>query len=122
MRSIIGVPLAILMIFSSTWAEVLMSKRVKVSELKLIGGEPLDAQVVTHFGPGNIRFLEGMDVVVDREGEVQGVCLVYRLGDDFLRRACLNGVKGWLIREPRRGSLMKEVTLRVVTVEDALIP
>lgn len=107
---------------SSGWAEVLVSKRVKVSEVKVYGVEPSDAQVVTSFGPGNIKSLEGMDVVVDQEGRILGVCLVYRLADGFLRRAFLEGAKGWLLKEPKEGSLQKEVTLRVVTVEELLSP
>ncbi len=74
--------------------------------------------VVTNFGPGNINFLERVDVVVDREGRIQGFRLVYTPPDGFRRQVFLAGNRSLIIQEARPGSLKKKILFRVITTEE----
>ncbi len=121
LRKALFVFLALLLSAVPVCAEVLSSQRVQVCEVRIYLSQPeLYPQVVTHFGPGNMRFLERLDMVVNKQGEIIGICLLYRLGDGFWRTTFLRKVRGWMIRYPRDGSLSKEVTIRVVTLEETV--
>ncbi|WP_297058335.1 hypothetical protein [Thermosulfurimonas sp.] len=74
--------------------------------------------VITNFGPGNINFLERVDVVVDKEGRVQGIQLVYTPPDGFKRHVFLAGRRTLIVQEARPGSLKKRVLFRVITTEE----
>ena len=74
--------------------------------------------VITNFGPGNINFLERVDVVVDKEGRVQGLQLVYTPPDGFKRYVFLAGKRSLVVQEARPGSLKKRVLFRVITTEE----
>ncbi|MBX6423533.1 hypothetical protein [Thermosulfurimonas sp. F29] len=74
--------------------------------------------VITSFGPGNINFLERVDVVVDREGRLQGIQLVYTPPDGFRRHVFLAGKRSLIVQEARPGSLKKKVLFRVITSDE----
>jgi len=74
--------------------------------------------VLTKFGPGNINFLERIDIVLDQEGRVAGVELVYTPPDGLRRHVFLRNVSGWMFEEVRPGAKGKRVTIRLITSED----
>ncbi len=74
--------------------------------------------VITSFGPGNINFLERIDLVVDREGRVQGLQVVYTPPDGFRRHVFLAGKRSLVVQEARPGSLKKRILFRVITTEE----
>jgi len=74
--------------------------------------------VMTNFGPGNINFLERVDVVVDREGRVQGLQVVYTPPDGFRRHVFLSGPRSLVVEEARPGSLKKRILFRVITTDE----
>ncbi|RUM89887.1 MAG: hypothetical protein DSZ24_00155 [Thermodesulfatator sp.] len=74
--------------------------------------------VMTNFGPGNVNFLERVDLVVDREGRVQGIQVVYTPPDGFRRHVFLRGPRSLVIEEPQPGSHKKRIFLRVITTEE----
>jgi len=99
------------------FAEVLLEQKIKISEVQIFSTENYP-QVLLSFAPGNIHFLDGIDLVVDTEKKVIGVNLHYRLGDGFRRSAFVQGFKGWMIKYPKDGTLFKEITVRVLTPDE----
>ncbi len=100
---------------------VLSAKTVRVAELHVFLRQlPPTAPkyVMTDFTPGNIKFLQRMDIVLDGDGEVEGVVLVYTPGDGFRRSVFLKGVKGWSFKSPNLGSLYKDIMIRVITADE----
>ncbi len=71
--------------------------------------------VFTDFGPGNINFLERVDIVLDKEGRVTGVLLVYTPPDGFRRQVFLPDPRGWVFQEVRPQAKGKKVLIRTVT-------
>lgn len=76
--------------------------------------------VITNFGPGNLKFLEEVDVVVDKEGRVQGIQIIYTPPDGYRRQVYLAGNRTLIVKEARPGSLKKRVLFKVVTSEELL--
>jgi len=74
--------------------------------------------VFTNFGPGNIKFLERIDIVLDDEGKVAGVLVVYTPSDGFRRHVFFSKVSGWMFQEKRKNSVGKVVKIRVVTSDE----
>ncbi len=74
--------------------------------------------VFTNFGPGNIKFLERLDIVLDKEGRVAGILVVYTPSDGFRRHVFFSKVSGWMLQEKRENSLGKVVTIRVITSDE----
>ncbi len=74
--------------------------------------------IFTNFGPGNINFLERVDIVLDNEGRLAGVLLVYTPADGFRRHVFLADCSGWMFEEKREGSIGKKVIIRVVTTHE----
>lgn len=99
------------------FAEVLLEQKIKVSEVQIFSTES-SPQVLLSFAPGNLHFLDGVDLIVDKEKRVVGVNLYYRLGDGFLRSAFVPGFKGWMIKYPKDGAFYKEIRLRVITPDE----
>jgi len=78
--------------------------------------------VMTEFGPGNIRFLERIDIVVDDYMTINGIRVVYTSADRIRREVYLNHIKGWVLESPPSPrALFKRVLIRVITV-DELVP
>ena len=104
-------------VLSVAEAEVKSVTRVKLSEVQIfLQQQP--PYVMTSFSSGNIKFLDTVDIVLDRQGQVVGVRLVYTPGDGFRRDVFLRGVKGWLFKRAKLGALYKEVKVRVVTSDE----
>ena len=81
--------------------------------------QPTDLQYyMVNFGPGNIKFLKQVDIVLDNEGRVQGVQLIYTLPDGFRRKTFLRGVSGWTFKRARKNSISNSVLIRVVTTDE----
>ncbi len=74
--------------------------------------------ILTDFGPGNIHFLERVDIVLDQEGRIGGLNLVYTTADGFRRHVFLRDILGWSFCEIKPGSKGKRVTIRVITSQD----
>ncbi len=74
--------------------------------------------ILTNFGPGNINFLERIDIVLDEERRVAGVLLVYTPPDGFRRHVFLPHPKGWMFQEVRPGAKGKKIFIRVVTTDE----
>lgn len=100
--------------------DVISSVRLKVSELVFFmpKGESPYPGLISQFGPGNLRFLERVDIVLDKGGAVEGVMVVYTPTDGFRRRVFLRGVEGWMLKEARGGQFGWEVLIRVVTTDE----
>lgn len=100
--------------------EVISSVRLKVSEVVFFmpKGEGTYPGLISQFGPGNLRFLERVDIVLNKEDAVEGVMVVYTPADGFRRRVFLRGVEGWMIKEARGGQFGWEVVIRVVTADE----
>ncbi len=78
--------------------------------------------VITNFGPGNIRFLKSVDIVLDNEGRVAGVQFIYQLPDGFKRKTFLTNIIGWTFKKAKRRGISKKIVLRLVTTEELNIP
>ncbi|OAG27638.1 hypothetical protein [Thermodesulfatator autotrophicus] len=74
--------------------------------------------VFTNFGPGNINFLERVDIVLDRDGKVAGVLLVYTPTDGFKRHVFLRDITGWMFQEVRPNARGKRVLIRIITSDE----
>ncbi len=74
--------------------------------------------VYTDFGPGNINFLERIDIVLDRDGRVQGVSLIYTPTDGFRRHVFLKDITSFLLQETRPNVPGKKVLIRTVTTDE----
>lgn len=102
-------------------AKVLSMTKIKVSEAHFFfrKGIPTQPQyVITDFGPSNINFLEAVDVVIDHEGAVEGVQLIYTPRDGFRREVFLCGIGGWMFKRPKGQVIQREITVRVITIEE----
>jgi len=111
----------VLLVLPGAEAEVKSVAKVKLSEVQIFLQQRWPTQpqyVMTSFSSGNIKFLDVVDIVLDRQGQVVGVRLVYTPGDGFQRDVFLRGVRGWLFKRPTLGSLYKEVKVRVVTTDE----
>ncbi len=118
-----GMVSVIIFSISLAHAEVIKSKRIRVAEVHILfpSGSPTEAPfVMTDFGPSNINFLEAVDIVVDKRGDLQGVRLIYTPGDGFRRDVYLHQVQGWILRQPRGRAISKEITVRIVTVDELI--
>ncbi|NPA49570.1 MAG: hypothetical protein GXO20_06265 [Thermodesulfobacteria bacterium] len=71
--------------------------------------------IFTDFGPGNINFLERIDIVLDKEGRVTGVLIVYTPTDGFRRQVFLPRPHGWVFQEVRPNAKGKKIVIRTVT-------
>ena len=74
------------------------------------------------FGPGNIKFLKQIDIVVDDEGRLVGVQLIYTLPDGFRRKTFFRNVRGWTFKLAKRRGISKKVLIRVVTSDELNVP
>lgn len=75
--------------------------------------------VMTDFGPGNIRFLERIDIVVDNYLTINGIRVVYTTADGIRREVYLNHVKGWVLESPPTPqALFKKVLIRIITSDE----
>ncbi|MCD6320561.1 MAG: hypothetical protein J7M03_07785, partial [Candidatus Desulfofervidaceae bacterium] len=75
--------------------------------------------VMTDFGPGNIRFLERIDIVVDRYMTVNGIRVVYTSADGIRREVYLNRVRGWVLEfPPNPQALFKKVLIRIIPSDE----
>jgi len=99
------------------FSEVLFEQKIKVSEFRIFSKENYP-QVLLSFVPGNIHFLDEIELVVDNERRVIGVNLYYRLGDGFRRKVFIQDFNGWMIKYPKDGFLFKEITVRVLTPDE----
>jgi len=112
----------LLVSFSPVKAEVLRVIEREVYAVYIVpspGSFPTElGYVTTNFGPGNINFLERVDLVVDREGRIQGIQLVYTPPDGFRRHVFLAGNRNLVVKEARETSLRKRVIFRVITTEE----
>ncbi len=78
--------------------------------------------VMTNFGPGNIKFLEMIDIVLDKDGKVAGVQFIYKLPDGYKRKTFLSNIMGWTFKKAKRRGISKKITLRLVTTDELNIP
>lgn len=120
-KAFVGLALTFLLSFSTKCeGEVLSSMRLKVNEVVFFipKGESTYPGLISQFGPGNLRFLERVDIVLDKEGAVEGVMVVYTPADGFRRRVFLRGVEGWMMKEARGGQFGWDVLIRVVTTDE----
>jgi len=125
LKRLFAAGMVLVIIFSAFFAhaEVIKSRRIRVAEVHLLfpDGSPTEAPfVMTDFGPSNINFLEAVDIVVDKRGDLQGVRLIYTPGDGFRRDVYLHQVQGWILRQPRGRAISKEITVRIVTVDELI--
>ncbi len=74
--------------------------------------------IFTDFGPGNINFLERVDIVLDEESRLAGVLIVYTPTDGFRRHVFLPRPNGWMFQEVRPNAKGKRVLIRVVTTKE----
>ncbi|AEH44129.1 hypothetical protein Thein_0244 [Thermodesulfatator indicus DSM 15286] len=74
--------------------------------------------IFTNFGPGSINYLERVDIVLDRDGKVAGVFLVYTPTDGFRRHVFLKDITGWMFQEVRPNAKGKRVIIRVITSDE----
>jgi hypothetical protein len=75
--------------------------------------------IMTDFGPGNISFLERIDIVVDSSMEVNGICIVYTTGDGIKRQIYFNRAYGWILEAPPTPkAIFKEVLIRTITPDE----
>ena len=124
MRQKVGlfVLLGLLLIAAPAGAEVLHAEEKEVYAVYIVPAPkafPTElGYVITSFGPGNINFLERIDLLVDREGRVQGLQVVYTPPDGFRRHVFLAGNRSLIIQEARPESLKKRILLRVITTEE----
>ncbi|GEM_PF-1299290 len=120
-KVLIGVKVFFALFLGATCkGEVISSTRLKVTEVvffmpKLETSYP---GLISQFGPANLRFLERVDIVVDKEGAVEGLMVVYTPSDGFRRRVFLKGIEGWMIKEARGGQFGWDVLIRVVTTDE----
>ncbi len=79
--------------------------------------------VMTDFGPGNIKFLERIDIVVDKDQTVNGILIVYKTPDGIQRKVFLRNVQGWTFEfPPSPNAVSKDVLIRVVNPEMLIEP
>ncbi|MCD6213753.1 MAG: hypothetical protein J7J46_02095 [Candidatus Desulfofervidus sp.] len=75
--------------------------------------------VMTDFGPGNIRFLERIDIVIDNEMRVNGIRIFYTTGDGIKRQVYLHQIKGWILESPPSPkSVSKKVLIQTITTDE----
>ncbi len=101
-------------------AEVLSVEQKDLYAVYLIGPQetPSLAQIITNFGPGNIHLLDRIDIVLDQEGRVAGLGVVYTTADGFKRHVFFPEIKGWVFQEIRPGAQGKRITIRVITTQE----
>ncbi len=117
---------AFIFAFFLLWPHVLPAEVLKVEEKELYAAYFFAEKrppttlgyIFTNFGPGNINFLERVDIVLDNEGRVAGVLLVYTPADGFRRHVFLADCSGWMFEEKREGSIGKKVIIRIVTTHE----
>ncbi|HIE32805.1 MAG TPA: hypothetical protein EYP81_01980 [Thermodesulfobacteriaceae bacterium] len=114
--------LGLLIFFSPVKAEVLSVEEKEIYALYIVpASETFPTElgyIITNFGPGNIKFLDRIDIIVDREGRVQGLKIVYTPPDGFKRHVFLAGNRSLVVQEARPGSLKKKILFRVVTSDE----
>ncbi len=77
--------------------------------------------IMTDFGPGNIRLLERIDIVLDDFSRIDGIQIVYKTPDGIKRQVFLHHVKGWVLEKtPSPNAVSKEVLIRIVTPESLI--
>ncbi len=101
-------------------AEVLSVEQKDLYAVYLLCPEPHPSlpAIITNFGPGNINLLERLDIVLDQEGRVAGIGVVYTTADGFRRHVFCRDIKGWVFQEIRPGSKGKRITIRVITTQE----
>lgn len=118
--------IASLFLFSPCPAKVISRIRVNLYSVYFYMEKQLPPTsadyVMTNFGPGNIKFLETVDIVLDKEGRVAGVQFIYKLPDGYRRKTFLSNVMGWTFKRAKRRGTSKIITLRLVTTDELNVP
>ncbi len=126
MRKIKGLIFGLFLAFLFLWPTVLPAAVISIEQRDLYAVYFLGPEfsgtslpyVLTKFGPGNINLLERIDIVLDQEGRVAGIELVYTPPNGLRRHVFLRNVSGWVFEEVRPGAKGKRVTIRLITSED----
>ncbi len=115
---IVGFLLGILLFASPLRAEVLsVEEKELYAAYFFVDKRPPTTlgYIFTDFGPGNINFLERVDIVLDEEGRVAGILIVYTPTDGFRRHVFLPHPYGWVFQEVRPNARGKKILIRTVT-------
>ncbi len=107
---------------SSVQATILSVKKQKVYGAHFFLGHKLlptqISYIMTDFGPGNIKFLEAIDIVVDLYHQFQGISITYTPPDGYRRQIYLYRPRGWVLEAPTPKAVFKEITIRVITPDE----